>query len=237
MPAATPTSRRFGGFDRSGLDLLRELRDNNTRAWFAAHRQLIRRLLVGPALDLVADLGPLLRERVSPGLRAEPRVGGSILRMAHDSRFFEDRPYRTHLELWFWEGRGPSHQHPGFFVRVAPEELALGVGITLFPPDMLLRYREHVDLPDSGRQLAGLLHRLEAAGARVGGQCLRRTPRPFAADHERAPLLRQIGLRVERLERLPEAMPEAVLGPILPELLVSGFLRLEPVRRWLLRLE
>jgi hypothetical protein len=32
-------------------------------------------------------------------------------------------------------------------------------------------------------------------------------------------------------------MPEAVLGPVLPELLVSGFVRLEPLRRWLLQLE
>ena len=172
-----------------------------------------------------------------PGLRAEPRVGGSILRMERDARFRREDPFRTHLELWFWEGLGPSHQHPGFFVRVAAEELVLGAGITLFPPEMLHRYREQVDLPESGRELVGLLHRLETSGMRLGGESLRRTPRPFASDHERASLLKRVGLKVERVEPLPAAMPEAVLGPVLPELLVSGFARLKPLHKWLRRLE
>jgi hypothetical protein len=115
--------------------------------------------------------------------------------------------------------------------------LALGAGITLFPPDVLAVAEQHVDRPGPGRELAAILHRLESAGTHVGGQSLRRTPSSFPADHERAPLLRQLGLRVERLEAVPIEMPEAVVGPVLPELLVSGFQRLEPVRRWLMRLE
>jgi uncharacterized protein (TIGR02453 family) len=234
---AVPTApRRFAGFSRECLELLRQLEANNDLAWFEARRQLFRDLLVEPAVDLVLEIGPLLRQRVSAGLRAEPKVGGSILRMRHDARYLKDRPFRTHLELWFWEGRGPSHQHPGFFVRLAADELVLGAGITLFPPDLLLRYREAVDQPATGRELAGLLRRLETAGGRVAGQRLRRVPRPFPTDHDRGALLRQLGLRVERVESLPGAMPEAILGPVLPEMLVSGFARLEPVRRWLLRL-
>jgi hypothetical protein len=42
---------------------------------------------------------------------------------------------------------------------------------------------------------------------------------------------------VERTEPLPGAIPEAVLGPVLPELLVSGFVRLRPLHEWLRRLE
>jgi uncharacterized protein (TIGR02453 family) len=235
---AVPTApRRFAGFSRECLELLRQLEANNSQPWFDVHRQLFRDLLVEPAVDLVMEIGPLLRARLSHGLRAEPRVGGSILRMRHDARYQRDRPFRTHLELWFWEGRGPSHQHPGFFVRLGAEELVLGAGITLFPPDLLLRFREHVDQPGPGRELVALLRRLETAGIRVEGQRLRRAPRSFPADHERASLLRHLGLRAERVEPLPGAMPEALLGPVLPELLVSGFARLEPLRRWLLRLE
>ena len=235
---AVPTApRRFGGFSRESLELLRQLEANNSQAWFDAHRQLFRDLLVEPAVDLVIEIGPLIRSRVSHGMRAEPRVGGSILRMRHDARYVRARPFRTHLELWFWEGRGPSHQHPGFFVRLGADELMLGAGITLFPPDLLLRFREEVDRPAAGRELVSVLRRLEAAGVRVEGQRLRRVPAGFPADHERATLLRHLGLRVERAEPLPGAIPEAVLGPVLPELLVSGFVRLDPLRRWLLRLE
>jgi uncharacterized protein (TIGR02453 family) len=237
MHAAPAAPRRFAGFSRECLELLRQLEANNSPAWFEARRQLFRDLLVEPAVDLVIEIGPLLRARVARGLRAEPRVGGSILRMRHDARFSRDRPFRTHLELWFWEGQGASHQHPGFFVRLGADELVLGAGITLFPPDVLLRYREQVDQPGTGRELAALIRRLEAAGWRVEGHRLRRAPRPFCPDHERESLLRQLGLRIERTEPLPGAMPEAVLGPVLPELLVSAFARVEPLRRWLLRLE
>jgi uncharacterized protein (TIGR02453 family) len=237
MPAVPTAPRRFAGFSRECLELLRQLEANNSRVWFEAHRQLFRDLLVEPAVDLVIEIGPLLRRRLSQDLRAEPRVGGSILRMRHDARFPRDRPFRTHLELWFWAGRGPSHQHPGFFVRLGADELVLGAGITLFPPDVLLRFRERVDEPGSGRELVALLRRLETTGVQVTGQRLRRVPRAFPADHERASLLCHLGLRVERVEPLPGAMPEAVLGPVLPELLVSGFVRLDPVRRWLLKLD
>lgn len=237
MHAVTAAGSRFGGFTREGLELLRQLEANNTRTWFAAHRQLFRELLVQPALDLVVEMGPLLRRHLAAGLRAEPRVGGSILRLQHDARYAPEAPFRTHLELWFWEGRGPSHEHPGFFVKVAPERLVLGAGITLFTPELLLRYRERVDEPATGRELVGLLHRLESAGLRVTGESLRRIPRPFPSDHERGTLLRRLGLKMERTEPLPNAVPEAVLGPILPELLVSGFIRIKPLHEWLRELQ
>jgi uncharacterized protein (TIGR02453 family) len=237
MHAVTAAGGRFGGFTREGLELLSQLEANNTRLWFADHRRLFQELLVQPALDLVVELGPLLRKHVSPGLRAEPRVGGSILRMQHDARYAPESPYRTHLVLWFWEGHGPSHQHPGFFVRIGADRLVLGAGITLFTPDLLHRYREQVERPVTGRQLAAILHRLESAGLEITGACLRRTPNAFPADHERASLLRRLGLRVERTEPLPGEMPEAVLGPVLPELLVSAFARLVPLHQWLRRLE
>jgi uncharacterized protein (TIGR02453 family) len=236
-PRVTGFPRRFRGFTREGLELLRQLEANNTRAWFAGHRQLFQDLLVEPALDLVFEMGPLLRGRISPGLRTEPRVGGSVLRMAYDARPAGAHPFRTHLELWFWEGRGPSHQHPGFFVRITPDQLVLGAGIRRFPPDLLPRYRDHVDQPATGQELVAILHRLRAAGLQLHGERLRRIPRPFPADHDRAALLQLLGLRVERAEPLPASMPAAVLGPILPELLVASFARLQWLHRWLTNLD
>jgi uncharacterized protein (TIGR02453 family) len=236
MHAVTTRGGRFTGFNREGLELLRQLDANNTRAWFTARRRLFNELLVEPALELVVEMGPLLRQRVSPAIRAEPRVGGSILRMQHDARFQRERPFRTHLELWFWEGRGPSHAHPGFFLRVSPEALVVGAGITLFPPDLLPEYRDRVDDPGPGRELAAILHRLGRAGYEASGARLRRTPRPYPPDHERAALLRQLGLRAERTEALPRRAPEELVGPMLPDLLLSCFSRLKPLHRWLQRL-
>jgi uncharacterized protein (TIGR02453 family) len=233
MQAAPIRPAPFTGFRSDAFELLRLLGENNDRRWFAAHRPALESLLVRPALALVIELGPVLRRRVSPHLRAEPSVGGSLLRLQHDARHVRAKPFRTHLELWFWEGEGPSRDHPGCFVRLMPERLVLGAGITTFPADRLDRYRDAVDAPRSGRALVALLHRLTLAGWSIEGSCLRRVPRPYPADHERAHLLRRRGLRVER----SQALPAAVFGPQLPELLAATFSRLRPLHHWLVGIE
>jgi len=233
MHAVAAVKSRFVGFPRPAFELLAQLAENNNRAWFAAHRPALEALVVRPALDLVVDLGPLLRRQVSQAIRAEPRVGGSILRLRHDARYAREDPFRTHVELWFWEGRGPSHQHPGFFVRLTADQLVLGAGITSFPAGMLERYRAAVDEPHAGRNLAGIVHRLERGGWAVEGHWRRRVPAPYPPNHERADLLRRTGLRVARAERLPEA----VHGPGLAPLIASGLARVSQFHRWLAEID
>ena len=61
-----------------------------------------------PARELVLGIGERLRE-LGDDLHAEPRVHGSILAINRDTRFSKDKaPYKTHLDLWFWHGDGPS---------------------------------------------------------------------------------------------------------------------------------
>src|SRR5213083_1396570 len=96
----------FTGFDPAALDFLRGLGEHNDRAWFEAHRADYEGLLLAPARELVIALGERLTA-IAPGLRADPRVNGSILRINRDTRFSNDkRPYKTHLDLWLWEGDG-----------------------------------------------------------------------------------------------------------------------------------
>src|SRR5215471_7843409 len=210
MQPAPAATRRFNGFSPRALELLRELALNNNHSWFAAHRPELEQLLVRPSLALIEDLGPLLRLR-------------------KDARFVRESPFRTHLELWFWEGRGRSSQHPGCFLRMTPDRLVLGGGITTFPTDMLARYRSAVDQPASGRELAALLHRLARRGWIAESPSLHRVPRPYGTDHARSDLLRRTGLKVER----PEPLPEAAFDAELPGLVASGLAQLKPLHLWL----
>ena len=229
MQPAPAATRRFNGFSPRALELLRELALNNNHSWFAAHRPELEQLLVRPSLALIEDLGPLLRSRLSAGIRAEPHVGGSLLRLRKDARFVRESPFRTHLELWFWEGRGRSSQHPGCFLRMTPDRLVLGGGITTFPTDMLARYRSAVDQPASGRELTALLHRLARRGWIAESPSRHRVPRPYGTDHARSDLLRRTGLKVER----PEPLPEAAFDAELPALVASGLAQLKPLHLWL----
>jgi uncharacterized protein (TIGR02453 family) len=118
----------FPGFDPAAFAFLGALAEHNERPWFHAHEADYRRLLLEPARDLVRALGEALAA-VAPGVHADPRVNGSILRIARDTRFSADkRPYRPHLDLWLWEGDGPSRSCAGYFVRLDPDAVTLGVG-------------------------------------------------------------------------------------------------------------
>ena len=225
------TTTTFAGFPGEGLALLAGLAENNTREYFDAHRDVYESALLAPAKAFVVALGEELHARVSPGLRAEPRVNGSILRINRDTRFTTDkRPYKEHLDLWFWEGEGPSREHPGFFVRLRPETVALGAGMHRFDGRALAAYRAAVAAEDTGRALEEALAAATAVrGVAVGAPALKRVPRGFDADHPRAELLRHDALYVGGEWKLPRA----VSGPGFVRWVAERLERVAPVERWL----
>jgi uncharacterized protein (TIGR02453 family) len=165
----------FGGFPPETIGFLRELRANNRKDWFDAHRADYERWWVAPAKDFVVAAGEVLAELV-PGIRAEPRVLGSILRVNRDTRFSRDpRPYKDHIDFWFWQGER-RRAVSGFFARLTPELVGVGAGCHGFDPERLARFRRAVADPASGAALAGIAERLEAGGYQLGGAVLKRPP-------------------------------------------------------------
>ena len=206
------TSAPFAGFPREGLDFLAGLAHENTKAFFDAHRATYESALLAPAKHFVVALGEELRTRVSPGIRAEPRVNGSILRINRDIRFSADkRPYKEHLDFWFWEGEGPSRERPGLFMRLRPTRVGLGAGMHHFEPTALEAYRTAV------------------ADERAGSALEDAVPRGYRADHPRAELLRHAGLVVGGEWELPAVVGDPGFVPWVAERLE----RVAPVERWL----
>jgi uncharacterized protein (TIGR02453 family) len=228
----TVSAPGFTGFPPDLLPFLQELSDNNNREWFVTHRDTYESVVLGPACTLVSAMGPVLHRRLGSHLRAEPRSGGSVLRVQRDARFARGAPYKPYLDLWFWEGLGPSRESPGFFVRISPDRLQVGAGMHRLPADRLTRFRECVDDPESGLALAALVVRLGRSGWSVAGQSLRRVPAPYPADHERGALLRHTGLYAEKDQEHPDELFTADL----PEYLVERFRPVRHLHRWLVDL-
>ena len=225
------TSAPFAGFPREGLDFLAGLAHENTKAFFDAHRATYESALLAPAKTFVVALGTELHERVSPGIRAEPRVNGSILRINRDTRFSADKaPYKEHLDFWFWEGEGPSRERPGLFMRLRPTRVGLGAGMHHFEPTALEAYRTAVADERAGSALEDAVTRAtELPGATLGGLAYKRVPRGYAADHPRAELLRHAGLVVGGEWELPAVVGDPGFVPWVAERLE----RVAPVERWL----
>jgi uncharacterized protein (TIGR02453 family) len=222
----------FAGFPRQGLRFLEDLLHNNERTWFQANRDTYEQKLLEPARDFVEALGA---ELAGAGVdaHADPRVGGSIMRINRDTRFSRDkRPYKTHLDLWFWQGSRPSRESPGFWFRLTPKQLILGAGMHRFERPLLERYRQAVVDKEHGRALTKAVRAVERAGYEVGGRNYKRVPAGFDAQHERAELLLHNGLYAGREFELPQEVHSAAF----PRFCAKHYRKLAPLNAWLLEL-
>jgi uncharacterized protein (TIGR02453 family) len=214
-------------FPPATLQFLADLRANNDKAWFDANRSRYEQDFVAPAKAFVVGAAPLL-ERLAPGITAEPRVLGSIFRINRDTRFSADkRPYKDHLDLWFWHGKRATAVS-GLFLRLTAEELVVGAGAHDLQKERLQRYREAVADPSAGLALARIVADLERAGTGVAGRSLTRPPAGFSAVPEAAPLLRHRALFSAVTE--PSAV---VTTEVLAEHLERGWGLLAPLHLWL----
>jgi uncharacterized protein (TIGR02453 family) len=222
----TTNAPKFTGFPQEGLDVLAGLANRNTREYFEEHHATYESALLEPAKAFVVALGEVLRMHVSPHLRAEPRVNGSILRIQRDTRFTTDkRPYKQHVDIWFWEGDAPSRERPGLSVRLRPGSVVLTAGIHRLGPAALAAYRDAVD----DELLKAIEDATRRRGVSVGGLDYKRVPRGFAPDHPRAELLRHGALYVSGEWKHPRALG----GAGFVAWTASRLIEMAPVERWL----
>ncbi len=222
----------FQGFPKETAKFLRDLTKNNEKAWFDAHRDAYQRDYVTPALAFVAAIGPRL-QKISPSVAFEPKINGSLFRINRDVRFSKDkRPYKNHVDLWFWHGDRRGWATPGFFFRLLPDRLILGAGMHRFEKPQLDVFRNAVVDQRAGKALAKAVAEIRAAGPyEIGGATRKSVPRGFDPAHERAEYLLHEGLfagfetedtavaHTPRLRRfLHRPLPRHVAGlPLAPE--------------------
>jgi uncharacterized protein (TIGR02453 family) len=177
-------------------------------------------------------MGDELR-RFSPDVNADPRVGGSIARINRDTRFAMDkRPYKEHLDLYFWEGAGKSRESPGYWFRLSPERLIMASGMHRFEPSILERYRVAVDDPKRGAALERAVKKVREAGYEVGGEQYKRMPRGYDAEHPRRELLLHGGVYAWTEQRVPREAHTAAF----PKYCAGIYRKLKPVEDWTVEL-
>ncbi|MFQ5967212.1 MAG: DUF2461 domain-containing protein [Acidimicrobiia bacterium] len=219
----------FAGFPRETVNFLTALSKNNNKSWFDAHRADYEAFWVEPAKQFVAAAGESLTE-LSPEVQAVPRVNGSIFRVNRDIRFSKDkRPYKDHLDFWFWEGER-KQAASGYFMRITPTDLGIGVGAHGFDKDRLAAYRSAVVDPKSGPALIKAVQAVEAAGWEVRDQHYKRLPQGFdAANEHQERLLRHSSLWTGR----DEPHPKSLTSSRLVSFCMSRWEQLQPLHRWL----
>lgn len=224
------TDRIFRGFPQESRSFLESLEAHNDRDWFSSHKAEYEAHLLQPAREFVVAMGQRLRE-VVPEINAEPRVDRSIFRIHRDTRFARDkRPYKTHLGIFFWEGEGAKLESPGFYFQLTRDKLLLGGGLYGFSKEQLVAYREAVDHPRLGPQLARIMDQGEKKlKGRLAAEGYKRVPRGYPADHPRAELLKLKGLTLG----VESAIPASIHSARALDQVFKRFELMLPLHRWL----
>jgi len=222
----------FSGFSKDTVRFFIELRRNNNRDWFEAHRAVYETAVMGPAKAFVTDMGARLRS-IGPRILAVPKVNKSIFRLNRDARFSLDpSPYKTNLGLYFWEGGQSRMEASGFYFHLEPPNLLLGVGIYIVPSQLLARYRRAVADPKKGKELGRIVALIsKLKGITLGGEHYKRVPAGFDPCHPNAELLKHTGLYASYETRIP---PELFSSRLLAYC-CQRYKAAAPLHRWLVK--
>ena len=160
----------FEGIPLAALDFYEDLENDNSKAFWAAHKHLYDEQVKAPLLALAEELGP--------------RFGAAkFFRPYRDVRFSKDKTlYKTHQGLWFGE--------TSCYLHVGPAGLFLAAGYWHSSSPQVARLRRAVDDELAGPQLEKLVASLRRKGYGVGGEQLTRVPSGYDRDHPRADLLK-----------------------------------------------
>jgi uncharacterized protein (TIGR02453 family) len=219
----------MSGFPKQTFEFLSGIAAHNEKAWFEANRGLYEAGYVEPAKAFVAELGPRLRA-LSPTVQFDPKVNGSISRINRDIRFSKDkRPYKDHLDLWFWHGDRRGWDMPGFWFRLTAEKAYLGTGMHGLDKDLLERFRQSVIHPRSGKALLAAVAEVKAKGDYgIGEKTRKLMPRGYETDPDRAEYLLYEGLTAGT-----EMPASAAAKPDFADRCIEHFANTWPIARWL----
>lgn len=218
----------FTGFPQQTLAFLQGINANNTKEWFTANRPLYD-ATVAASKAFVEAVGPRLQE-FAPEIRFEPKVGGSLQRPNRDTRFDKGKaPYKEQLDLWFWHGEKKGWDQPGFFLRIAPDNLWIASGMMHILWPQLKIFRDAVVDDRSGTALVATVDRINAIGPYQVGYPKRKTvPKGFEAEHPRAEYL-----KYESLWGHLQLPSTAALEPGFADVALAAWRDLAPLTVWL----
>src|SRR5215471_16175800 len=219
-------SRAFSAFPKESLQFLRNLKRNNNREWFLAHKAIYEQYVKQPTSDLIEALGAEF-QRFAPEMVSTAKV--SAYRIHRDTRFSKDKsPYKTHVAAVFPRSGLGKHDGAGFYLHIAPSEVFIGGGLYMPFPEDLRSVRQHI--ADEHQAFAKIIgsRQFQKLFGGITGEQLSRVPRGFSATHPAAEYLRYKNFLASR-----DFAPEVAVSPRFYKLVVQTFEGMVPFIRFL----
>ncbi|TRW85521.1 DUF2461 domain-containing protein [Mycolicibacterium sp. 018/SC-01/001] len=163
----------FHGWPIEAVEFYEGLEADNTKVYWQEHRGTYDRHVKAPMEELLGEL-------------ADEFGPATMFRPYRDVRFSADKsPYKTTCAARIGAG----------YVSFSAEGLSAGGGLYMPDSGVLQRFRDAVDDPHSGAELARIVADLRRAGYQITAHdVLKTAPRGYPKDHPRIELLRHKGL-------------------------------------------
>ncbi len=215
-------------FDRSLVRFLTDLKQNNTREWFAGEKERYERNVRDPALAFIEAMQPRLRT-ISRHIVADSRkMGGSLMRIHRDTRFSRDkRPYKTNVGIQFRHAAGKDVHAPGFYLHIEPGSTFLAAGVWHPEREVLAAIRTAIQQRPKA-WLAARDHDPFRQRFALDGDSLKRAPAGINPAH---PLIED--LRRTDFIAVEELRPAEIHDPGLADRATESFLTAKPFMKFL----
>lgn len=171
--------------EKSTLQFLQDLKENNTREWFAEQKDTFKEVQ-NQAKDFYAQI----RENLE---KHDVVDKFKLFRIYRDVRFSKDKtPYQPHFAGSF--SRKGKHLRGGYYLRIRPGESFLAGGFWEPNKEDLLRIRKEIEMDACDfRDILKDPEFVQLFGGKFEGAELKSAPRGFDKSHPDIDLLRKKG--------------------------------------------
>ena len=179
---------RFPGFPPETLQFFRGLARHNDRDWFQPRKAVFEEQVKQPMRELVMALNAAMKS-FAPEYATDPDK--AIYRIYRDTRFSKDKtPYKDHIAASFYRrGTGP-HKFGGYYVQVSHKDVAVGGGVYMPDPEVLMAIRGHIAVNHPKFRKILTAPAVKRLLGELQGDQLARVPKGYLATHPAADMLR-----------------------------------------------
>lgn len=135
----------FKGYQKEAIVFLKNLRNNNNKQWFEAHREGYEEFLLLPTRDLVTALGDFMLT-IDPNFEIRPVINKTISKIYRDTRFSKNKTLlKTSIWITFKRPTSDWKEAPAFYFEVMPDGYRFGMGFYGATPATMKVFRALID--------------------------------------------------------------------------------------------
>ncbi len=219
----------FEGFTGDALQFLFENKMHNNKDWYDSHKDIYKKFVYNPFVELIQELSPTIVEIDSQMLTIPSKL---ISRVRRDTRFTKDKSlYRDNVWLVFLRDKSRMSTAPCFWFELNQGGSSYGLGYYGAQTDSMANMRQLI-INEHPAFLKALKCYESQNEFLIGGEMYKRSRFPDQPEPIRSWLDRK-NIYFECVQQ----DFKLAFSKALPDALKKGFLKLQPLYEFLLLVE